>query len=304
MFKLLETFKVVYETRSFSKAAELLFVSQPTVSTHIRQLEQEIGCSLFTRNGRTNIQVTPAADTLYQAALTIVDNWQQVQESLQEKQLEQARLTLGVSHTFAVYLLPELLIFLYHQFPNTHFQVKQLNSWEVLQAMEHHEIDLGVIEKPLASHAVQRTPLLVDQLVLVDTSTGPWLVRETSSGVYYYTKRYFEEQNIQEPSVTIENNEIILALLKKGLVVPLSLSVQQVILLIGHSVQTTNVGFTSCIQTFKKSSRLHLMFRPFLNGRSKIKDAFSKNRQLRFTKKRRMTNIYRLVIRRFYLKLL
>lgn len=216
MFKLLETFKVVYETRSFSKAAELLFVSQPTVSTHIRQLEQEISCSLFTRNGRTNIQVTPAADTLYQAALTIVENWQQVQETLQEKQLEQARLTLGVSHTFAVYLLPELLIFLYHQFPNTHFQVKQLNSWEVLQAMEHHEIDLGVIEKPLASHTVQRTLLLVDQLVLVNTSMGPWLVRETSSGVYYYTKRYFEEQNIQEPSVTIENNEIILALLKKG----------------------------------------------------------------------------------------
>lgn len=51
MFKLLETFKVVYKTSSFSKAAELLFVSQPTVSTHIRQLEQEIGCSLFTRNG-------------------------------------------------------------------------------------------------------------------------------------------------------------------------------------------------------------------------------------------------------------
>lgn len=216
MFKLLETFKVVYETRSFSKAAELLFVSQPTVSTHIRQLEQEIGCSLFTRNGRTNIQVTPAADTLYQASLTIVENWQQVQEILQKKQLEQARLTLGVSHTFAVYLLPELLVFLYHQFPNTHFQVKQLNSWEVLQAMEHHEIDLGVIEKPLASHTVQRTPLLVDQLVLVNTSMGPWLVRETSSGVYYYIKRYFEEQNIQEPSVTIENNEIILALLKKG----------------------------------------------------------------------------------------
>ena len=51
----LETFKIVYETQNFSKAAELLFVSQPTVSAHIKQLEEELNTQLFIRNGRMNI---------------------------------------------------------------------------------------------------------------------------------------------------------------------------------------------------------------------------------------------------------
>jgi len=54
----LETFKIVYETQNFSKAAELLFVSQPTVSAHIKQLEEELNTQLFIRNGRMNIYWT------------------------------------------------------------------------------------------------------------------------------------------------------------------------------------------------------------------------------------------------------
>lgn len=53
MFKLLQTFVAVYETRSFSKAAAQRFISQPTVSVHIQQLEKELGAQLFHRNGRT-----------------------------------------------------------------------------------------------------------------------------------------------------------------------------------------------------------------------------------------------------------
>lgn len=56
-----------------------------------------------------------------------------------------------------------------------------------------------------------------DQLVLAgDPQVGPWLVREASSGVYYYTKRYLEEQNIQGPIIEIASNELIVALLKQG----------------------------------------------------------------------------------------
>lgn len=47
MLKLLETFKMVYETKNFSKAAELLFISQPTVSAQIKQLEQDLDTPLF-----------------------------------------------------------------------------------------------------------------------------------------------------------------------------------------------------------------------------------------------------------------
>ncbi|WP_143787025.1 LysR family transcriptional regulator, partial [Oenococcus oeni] len=61
MFKLLESFIAVYETRNFSKAAEELFLSQPTISVHINQLEKQLDTSLFERNGRTEIRPTENA---------------------------------------------------------------------------------------------------------------------------------------------------------------------------------------------------------------------------------------------------
>lgn len=195
MLKLLETFKMVYETKNFSKAAELLFISQPTVSAQIKQLEQDLDTPLFLRNGRKNM-----------IASEIHTNTQ-----------HQSHCALGISHTYAMALMPDLMIALYNAFPTVHFRVSMMNSAEVLTALEQHQLDLGIIEKPLSAPSILRFPILKDQLVLAgDPQTGPWLVREASSGVYYYTKRYLEEQNIQGPIIEIASNELIVALLKQG----------------------------------------------------------------------------------------
>lgn len=61
MFKRIQSFIAVYETRSFSKAAEQLFISQPTVSVHIKQLELQLNTTLFERNGRTELVPTTNA---------------------------------------------------------------------------------------------------------------------------------------------------------------------------------------------------------------------------------------------------
>lgn len=61
MFKLLKTFRAVYETRNFSKAAELLYISQPAVSNQIKQLEEELDIQLFVRNGRQEFITTKQA---------------------------------------------------------------------------------------------------------------------------------------------------------------------------------------------------------------------------------------------------
>lgn len=213
----LETFKIVYETQNFSKAAELLFVSQPTVSAHIKQLEEELNTQLFIRNGRMNISSTPQAHLLYQRGLNLLDDWQHLYQEIQQGTQQLVPCRIGVSHTFAIYLLPDLLMRLYTRFPHIQFQVEMMNSAAVLHAVEQHELDLGIIEKPLSAATVERYPLMSDQLVLAgDPAVGPWLVREQSSGVYYYMKRYLEEQNIQTPILQIANNEMIVALLKKG----------------------------------------------------------------------------------------
>lgn len=217
IFKWLETFKVVYETKNFSKASEILFISQPTVSAQIKQLENELRTQLFIRNGRKEIIVTAQAEILYEKVSDLIDDWEKIQQAVQTDQNQMTHCVIGASHTFANYVLPKLMIELYQAFPRMHFKIKMMNSMEVLQALEQHTIDLGFIEKPLSSNQITRYPLMEDQLVLAgDVLAGPWLVRENSSGVYYYTKRFLDEKDIKQPTIEIQNNEVIVGLLKQG----------------------------------------------------------------------------------------
>ena len=208
---------MVYETKNFSKAAELLFISQPTVSAQIKQLEQDLDTPLFLRNGRKNVIATPQAEYLYEKALNLLDEWSTIASEIHTNTQHQSHCALGISHTYAMALMPDLMIALYNAFPTVRFRVSMMNSAEVLTALEQHQLDLGIIEKPLSAPSILRFPILKDQLVLAgDPQAVPWLVREASSGVYYYTKRYLEEQNIQGPIIEIASNELIVALLKKG----------------------------------------------------------------------------------------
>ncbi|SET29782.1 DNA-binding transcriptional regulator, LysR family [Enterococcus malodoratus] len=217
IFKWLETFKVVYETKNFSKASEILFISQPTVSSQIKQLENEFGTQLFIRSGRKEVLVTPQAEILYERVVDLMDDWDNLYQAVQTNQQQIVRCVIGASHTFANYVLPALLIQLHQKFPQIRFSVQMMNSLEVLQAVEHHTVDIGFIEKPLSAPNIKRIPLMEDQLVLAgDTEKGPWLVRENTSGVYYYTKRFLEEKDIEGPVMEIQNNEVIVGLLKKG----------------------------------------------------------------------------------------
>ncbi|WP_225048000.1 LysR family transcriptional regulator [Lacticaseibacillus kribbianus] len=212
--KNLATFKAVYETRSFSRAAALLFISQPTVSAQIKQLETEFGCRLFERNGRGRLGVTPAATQLYQAASDLLASWDQLHTALAAGPAEQ-RVRLAASHTFATALLPQLLPRLYAQFPRVRFEVTMANSYAVQTAVAQHDADLGFIEKPLVASGLDRTTLMADSLVLAGAGE-PFLVRESDSGVGYYTARYLAEHNAKGPRLTVASNAVIVALLHQG----------------------------------------------------------------------------------------
>lgn len=216
IFKWLETFKAVYETKNFSKASEILFISQPTVSAQIKQLENEFGTQLFIRSGRKEILATPQAEILYERVVDLIDDWESIYQAVQANQQQTIRCVIGASHTFANYLLPELLIELYQKFPHIRFSIQMMNSLEVIQALEHHTVDLGFIEKPLSGTNIKRVSLMEDQLVLAGYPKGPWLLRENTSGIYYYTKRFLEENDIKDPIMEVQNNEIIVRLLRQG----------------------------------------------------------------------------------------
>ncbi|WYJ88994.1 hypothetical protein A5888_000713 [Enterococcus sp. 9E7_DIV0242] len=218
MFKLLETFKTVYETLNFSEAAEILFVSQPTVSAQIKQLENELETSLFSRNGKKKIIPTPQAELLYKQSLNILEEWETTKQLVVNQATFKETVKIAASLTFGMKILPELLKELLAIFPMIDFKVTLCNSLDVLNAMNKHEADLGFIEMPLQTGTLKRTTLMSDVLVAAgDPNEELWLIRESTSGVYHYTKRYFEENNITGPFLEINSNELISKLLRMGI---------------------------------------------------------------------------------------
>ncbi len=192
----------------------MLFIAQPTVSAQIKQLEAEFHTQLFIRNGRGELGLTTAADDLYAEVTQILADWDELHLRLGSSR-QHSRVRLAASHTFAMYLLPELLPLLYARYPEVAFSVTMANSFEVQTALLNHDADLGFIEKPLASRELARLTLMPDQLVRVGHG-GPWLVREAESGVAYYTRRYLAELNNQAPVLEVASNAVITQLLQAG----------------------------------------------------------------------------------------
>lgn len=218
MFKLLRTFQTVYETKNFSKAAELLFISQPAVSSQIKQLEEELNVALFIRSGRQDIQTTKQAEILYVHLLNLSDDWQDLILKLKEKSTMKEVCKIAASNTFAVHYLPELMKLAIEQFPELSFSLEMGNSEEVLEKIEKHQAHFGFIEKPLITKAIVREEICSDELVLAGVlSNSLWLVRESDSGVYHYTERYFLENNLSPEKITIRNNEMIIKFLELGI---------------------------------------------------------------------------------------
>ncbi|RRK11360.1 LysR family transcriptional regulator [Lactiplantibacillus garii] len=219
MFKQLQTFRAVYETRNFSHAAEQLFISQPTVSTQIKQLETELNTSLFTRNGRQEIMPTASGKLLYEQAQQLLETWAATKTAVQATgEFIKFPCRIGASHTTGSLILPGLLTTLAPAGDHFDFHVSLANSAEILTAMSQHKLDFGLVEKPLVTDHLDRLAFGHDELVHAGDFASPlWLLREPKSGVRHYTNAFLKARNIQpEHVMVIHSNQLIADLLDQG----------------------------------------------------------------------------------------
>ena len=218
MFKLFLTFKEAYETRNFTKAAENLFISQPAVSSQMKQLEEELNCKLFIRKSKQEMSPTKEATILYTRLLNLEDDWLETKRLIKQVGNNPVKCVISASNTFSIYYLPDLMSRLVETFPHVYFELEMHNSEEVLENVLQHRAHFGFIEKPLETGPVCRKEFLSDELVIAgNLESELWLCREDISGVYHYTKRYFLQENIQPKRLCVKNNEMIVRLLEKGI---------------------------------------------------------------------------------------
>lgn len=144
----LKVFRVVADTLNYRRAAEELHLTQPAVTAQIRSLEEGLGIALFDRIGRET-SLTLAGETLLQYVRRIeaIAN-DAIAALVPFGGLEGVELSIGASHTIAVYLLPRLLPRLLHEWPKLRIHIMGGSTNEVLQALSAHQIGIALIEAP------------------------------------------------------------------------------------------------------------------------------------------------------------
>lgn len=180
--KQLETFVAVVEHNSFTKAAEELFLTQSTVSTHVSSLENALGVILFTRDAKRSIRLTPDGQRIYPAAKQILNDCGELRGLLRGKELSQP-LSLGASTIPAQYILPELLAGFLKAHPNCRYRLKRGDSAQMYRFVESGEISIGFVGARQEVERLIYTPLAVDRLVMV-TENSPRFQRLHRSGRY------------------------------------------------------------------------------------------------------------------------
>lgn len=219
MFKLLRSFNSAYQTRSFTKSAEELYFSQPTVSKHIKGLEEMVGEPLFERRGASDLVPTRTGHMVYETTHQILSDWTSLLEAIHRQDNSIPYFSIGVSHSFACLYLPALIDHLGDLYDHEiNFDIQVLSSDEIVDALAQQTLDIGFIEKSIRTDMVNYHELCRDDLILAgDLDSDLWLVREGAGGSRDFTEEYMATRHIHDRIMRINTYKTILDLLHAGI---------------------------------------------------------------------------------------
>ncbi|HDR4425230.1 TPA: LysR family transcriptional regulator [Bacillus cereus] len=163
----LEIVVLIKKYKKLTIVAEKLGVKQPTITFHIKSLEEELGVSLFElRSGRYFL--TEAGEALHHYACKIDALMKEARRVTQEfKDFHKGAIIIGASYVPATYLLPEIVYQFQCEFPNIKITLMVKTAPEIRTMLQNHEIDLGVISAaPFDESLLKQTNVMPDTLVL------------------------------------------------------------------------------------------------------------------------------------------
>ena len=217
--KQLRSFAAVVRYGSFTRAAENTYLSQPTISTHIRALEEELNTQLLLRDTK-NLQVTPRGQELYECACRMLE----LQDNLLQRwrQSDQHIIQLGASTIPSAYILPEVLPRYGKENPGSYFVVHQSDSRQVIQGVAEGLFDVGMSGMPCQDEAIRCEPFFRDRMVLItpvsrrflalqsqgeaalpELLAEPIILREAGSGSQKSADRFLAQMGLRESELRV-----------------------------------------------------------------------------------------------------
>ena len=237
-FKQLRSFVAVVRYGSFTTAAAKLRISQPTVSTHIRQLEEEIGVPLILRNAK-HVELTASGYKMYDQVVSMLAMHDKMLQSM--KRHDSDAVYLGASSIPSAYVLPDLLATFSEKRPSAQFVITQGSSQTIMNGMLSGLYDLGFVGMPAKDDALDCFPICEDRVVIATVnnkhfrSIDPndlqaikqmlreerFILRKTGSATRAMNDRVLEQLGIDDAELNVfahlDDQETVKNLVENGL---------------------------------------------------------------------------------------
>jgi len=231
----LKTFVTVADLGSFSKASEILYITQPAVTQQIKALEKTIGAKLFQRQGG-KMTLTSEGKRIYEIAKILLGSYEGLMEEIAKikKDLKDT-LFLGLSATLSEYIVPSLVADFHKEFPSATVKIFTGNSHDVEDGLLSGVLNVGIIEREPDSKFVS-VPWLEDEIIFFTYPNSPLaqegeieperlyevdlVMREMNSGTRKLVREALEKLGIvfERLNIRIEanNSRTIMNIVKGG----------------------------------------------------------------------------------------
>lgn len=215
----LKVFSIVAETRSFSRASEIIRLTQPAVSLQIQALEEMYGTKLFNRSGCV-ITLTKAGKMLYKYAKEINALYSAAEKEIGEfTGLTKGVISVGASSTLGDYVMPSVIAEFRSKFPKVGVHLHIGNTKNVVEYLNADNVDVGLVEGEVNKQKLIIEKLFSDELVLImppyhnwgkkqsisvmALAKEPMIFREEGSGTRQMIEKYFQRHGISPQQIKI-----------------------------------------------------------------------------------------------------
>lgn len=232
-FRQLEAFCAIIDCGSFSEAARKLYITQPTISNHLRMLEQELNTTLISRTTKS-LTITPEGRRFYDYARSMLKIRNKALHDF--NRTKSGRICLAASSVPAAFLMPQLISQYTGTHPEVSFELRREDSMEIINHVLAGMADAGITGAPYTDDELECIPLYQDPMVLVTpdnhrfqqlrreawlpgpsgkdpASAGDWdlrellvepfIMREEGSATRRETLKYLQTQGLSEPQLNI-----------------------------------------------------------------------------------------------------
>lgn len=215
-----EILRVLYSQKNLTKAARLLYITQPALTNRLKHMEEELGVKIVTRESR-GVHFTAEGEYLVRCADEILEQFNKIKEHVRNMSNHAGNavagtLKLGVSNFFANYELPSMLKLFKEQYPHVDFKVVTGWSKDVTKLIHNKDVHIGFVRGDYNSRGLKKHLLLEETVSIaskepIDLVNLPHLPRIDYSGdvlLKTLIDNWWAENYIQPPFISIEVDQV------------------------------------------------------------------------------------------------